>query len=119
MSDIAVPAEVSPDFSPEGDTSALKRRSAMGAVMTMGGQGTKFVLQFGSQIALARLLLPTDFGLLAMVGPLVAAALLLTDLGLSAATIQRPTINQTELSSLFWLNVLIGGGLAASMPRLR
>lgn len=112
MSDIAIPPEVSPDFSPEGDASALKRRSAMGAVMTMGGQGTKFVLQFGSQIALARLLLPTDFGLLAMVGPLVAAALLLTDLGLSAATIQRPTINQTELSSLFWLNVLIGGCLA-------
>ncbi len=108
MTDIAMP----PEFSPEGDSSALKRRSAMGAVITMGGQGSKFVLQFGSKVALARLLLPTDFGLLAMVGPLVAAALLMTDLGLSAATIQRPTINQTELSSLFWLNVLIGFCLA-------
>jgi PST family polysaccharide transporter len=101
------------DFSPEGDAGQLKRRSAMGAAMTLGGQGAKFVLQFGSQVALARLLLPTDFGLIAMVGPLVAGAMLLTDLGLSAATVQRPTINQTELSSLFWLNVLIGLGLAA------
>jgi PST family polysaccharide transporter len=108
MSEIAVP----PDFSPGGDSASLKRRSAMGAAMTMGGQGSKFILQFGSQVILARLLLPTDFGLLAMVGPLVAAALLLTDLGLSAATIQRPTINQIELSSLFWLNVLIGCFLA-------
>ncbi|MEG8025678.1 oligosaccharide flippase family protein [Sphingomonas aurantiaca] len=102
----------SPDFSPQGNATALKRQSAVGAAVTMGSQGTKFVLQFGSQVVLARLLLPTDFGLLAMVGPLVAAALLLTDLGLSAATVQRPTINQVELSSLFWLNVLIGCGLA-------
>jgi PST family polysaccharide transporter len=108
MSEAAIPT----DFSPEGDAAALKRRSAMGAAMTLGGQGSKFVLQFGSQVALARLLLPTDFGLLAMVGPLVTAALLLTDLGLSAATVQRPTINQVELSSLFWLNVLIGCCLA-------
>ncbi|WP_242138294.1 lipopolysaccharide biosynthesis protein [Sphingomonas sp. TREG-RG-20F-R18-01] len=103
---------VPPEFSPSGDAGTLKRQSAIGAAMTMGGQGSKFALQFGSQVVLARLLLPTDFGLLAMVGPLVMAALLLTDLGLSAATIQRPTISQSELSSLFWLNVVIGGCLA-------
>jgi PST family polysaccharide transporter len=100
------------DFSPEGDAGQLKRRSAKGAALTLAGQGAKFVLQFGSQVALARLLLPTDFGLLAMVGPLVTAAVLLTDLGLSTATVQRLTISQSELSSLFWLNVLIGCGLA-------
>jgi polysaccharide transporter, PST family len=112
MSDIAPSATAEmASFSPEGDARALKARSVMGAAMTLVGQGAKFVLQFGSQIALARLLLPADFGLVAMVGPLVAAALLLTDLGLSAATIQRPTITQSELSSLFWLNVLIGFGL--------
>ena len=115
MTDSVTPPGLSPetpDFSPQGNATALKRQSAVGAAVTMGSQGTKFVLQFGSQVVLARLLLPTDFGLLAMVGPLVAAALLLTDLGLSAATVQRPTINQVELSSLFWLNVLIGCGLA-------
>lgn len=103
-----------PAFSPGGDARSLKARSAKGAAMTLVGQGVKFVLQFGSQVALARLLLPADFGLLAMVGPMVAAALLLTDLGLSTATIQRPTISQSELSSLFWLNVLIGCGLAGT-----
>ncbi len=112
MSDIvAATTADAATFSPDGDARTLKARSAMGAAMTLVGQGAKFVLQFGSQIALARLLLPADFGLVAMVGPLVAAALLLTDLGLSAATIQRPTISQSELSSLFWLNVVIGCGL--------
>jgi PST family polysaccharide transporter len=99
-------------FSPEGDARSLKARSAAGAAMTLAGQGGRFILQFGSQVALARLLMPTDFGLIAMVAPLIAAALLLTDLGLSSATIQRPTISQSELSSLFWLNVLIGGVLS-------
>ncbi len=105
-------AAPSPSFSPEGDAHALKKKSAAGAAMTAGGQGAKFALQFGSQVLLARMLLPNDFGLLAMVGPLVAAALLLTDLGLSAATVQRPTISQSELTSLFWLNVVIGCGLS-------
>jgi PST family polysaccharide transporter len=103
----------SADFSPAGDARALKARSASGAAITMAAQAMKFVLQFGSQVALARLLLPTDFGLIAMVAPLIAAALLLTDLGLSQATVQRATISQSELSSLFWLNVAIGGTLAA------
>lgn len=114
MSEAVAAVEAPSMFSPEGDAQALKKRSAMGAAMTLAGQGAKFVLQFGSQVALARLLLPRDFGLLAMVGPIVTAALLLTDLGLSAATIQRPTISQRELSSLFWLNVLIGCGLAGA-----
>lgn len=100
------------DFSPAGDARALKARSASGAAITMAAQAARFVLQFGSQVALARLLLPTDFGLIAMVAPLIAAALLLTDLGLSQATVQRATINQSELSSLFWLNVAIGTALA-------
>ena len=111
MTDLAAAPPPSGDpssFTPEGDARALKVRSATGAAMTLAAQGIKFVLQFGSQVALTRLLLPTDFGLIAMVAPLIAAALLLTDLGLSAATVQRPTISQSELSSLFWLNVLIG-----------
>lgn len=115
MSDAAEAAAVTPPpagdpsaFTPTGDARELKVRSATGAAMTLAAQGIRFVLQFGSQVALTRMLLPTDFGLIAMVAPLIAAALLLTDLGLSAATIQRPTISQSELSSLFWLNVLIG-----------
>lgn len=102
------------DFSPAGDVGALKARSTAGAAVTMAAQAGKFVLQFGSQVVLARLLLPADFGLIAMAAPLIAAALLLTDLGLSQATVQRHTINQSELSSLFWLNVAIGAVLAIS-----
>jgi PST family polysaccharide transporter len=104
----------SPDFQPAGDAGTLKARSASGAMVTLAAQAIKFVLQFGSQIALARLLLPVDFGLVAMVAPIIAGAMLLTDLGLSQATVQRPTISQVELSSLFWFNLLIGGILATA-----
>ena len=69
-------------------------------------------LSFLSAIVFARLLMPSDFGLVAMVAPLVAFAALVQDLGLSQATVQRETVTQPLLSALFWLNISGGAGLA-------
>lgn len=96
-------------FTPTGTASELKRRSALGAMLTLGVQLAKMMMQFGAQVALARLLMPTDFGLIAMVLPLISAIQLLNDLGLSAATVQRQTVTHDQLSGLFWINA--GAGL--------
>lgn len=101
-------AESADRFTPTGSASELKQRSAMGALITLVVQFAKMVLQFGAQIALARLLMPSDFGLMAMVLPLIAAIQLLNDLGLSAATVQRATVTQEQLSGLFWINAFAG-----------
>ena len=95
-------------FTPTGTASELKRRSAVGALITLAVQLAKMVLQFGAQVALARLLMPSDFGLVAMVLPLISAIQLLNDLGLSAATVQRATVTQEQLSGLFWVNTVAG-----------
>ena len=100
-------------FTPTGTASELKRRSALGAVLTLAVQLAKMVLQFGAQVALARLLLPSDFGLVAMVLPLISAIQLLNDLGLSAATVQRPTVTHDQLSGLFWINAAAGLAMMA------
>ena len=92
---------------PHGDYGVLKRSSVRGAAATFVGQGVRFVLQFGSQVLLARLLLPTDFGLVAMLAPLLSLVAVFTDLGLAQATVQRPDISQAELSALFWINTAI------------
>ena len=89
----------------EIDMATLKRSSTRGAVMTLGSQGAKFAISFGSQLALARLLTPAEFGLVAMAAPVMLFVGIFTDLGLSQATIQRAQINQRELTSLFWVNV--------------
>ncbi len=54
---------------------------------------------------LARLLVPGDFGVMALVAAVVAFAQLFSDLGVSNAIIHHQSIKQETLSSLYWLNV--------------
>ncbi len=70
------------------------------------------MVQFLSQILLARLLLPAEFGLVAMVGPVLGLVGTFADLGLTQVTVQRPSITQAELSALFWINVGISTAFA-------
>lgn len=90
----------------------LKRRSLQGALIAFGSQGIRFATQFGGTIVLARLLPPHAFGLIAMIAALTVLLDLVKELGLSAATIQRPTITQKQVSTLFWINTAFGLGLA-------
>jgi O-antigen/teichoic acid export membrane protein len=83
----------------------LAQRSARGGVVTVSAQALKFILHMGSTMVLARLLTPTDFGLLAMVAFFTGIIGLFADLGLSAATVQRGEIRHSQVSTLFWLNV--------------
>jgi O-antigen/teichoic acid export membrane protein len=87
----------------------LGQAAARGAGITLGTQGVRFVLQFGSLSVLARLLSPTDFGLVAMVTAIVGVAEIIRDFGLSSAAIQAKQLNDDERSNLFWVNVAIGG----------
>jgi PST family polysaccharide transporter len=70
------------------------------------------VLQFGSSIVLARLLLPSDYGLIAVVGSVMVFAQLFTDLGLGAAIIHRDIPTPSFLSTVFWVNAVTGVGLS-------
>ena len=95
-----------------GDQS-LRRQSSRWAIFSMLSQGTKLVLLFGSQIVLARLLSPSEFGIVAMVTPLLSFLAIFNDLGLSQATIQRPVLSHRESSMMFWINLALGTGIAA------
>lgn len=64
-------------------------------------------------IVLARLLAPSDFGLVAMAAVVVGFIELFQDLGTSSAAIQRKDPSQALLASMFWLNA--GFGLAAML----
>ena len=65
-----------------------------------------------STVVLARLLNPSDFGLIAMVATITGIAALFNDCGLSTATIQKIVVNHEQVSTLFWVNVLLGGFIA-------
>jgi O-antigen/teichoic acid export membrane protein len=91
----------------------LKRRTASGAVVMIGGQVANFVLRTGSMIILARLLTPKDFGLVGMVTAVTGILGLLKDAGLSAASVQSASITPAQASTLFWINLSLGSLLAA------
>jgi PST family polysaccharide transporter len=78
----------------------------------------EFVVRIGATVTLARLLVPEDFGLVAMVLALTGFAEIFKDFGLGTATIQRKSITHPEISSLFWVNVVFGGLLALAFCAL-
>ena len=71
------------------------------SVSRIGGQG----LQFATTVILARLLLPSDFGLIGMAMVVIGFVEVFRDLGTSAAIVQRQELNDSILSSIFWCNV--------------
>ncbi|MEO1378097.1 MAG: lipopolysaccharide biosynthesis protein [Cyanobacteria bacterium J06635_10] len=96
----------------------LKDRSVRGGAITIAAQACKFILQMASTVILARLLAPSDFGLIGMVTVVIGFASLFKDLGLSTATIQKPTIDGEQVSTLFWINFAISCATAVVVAAL-
>jgi PST family polysaccharide transporter len=93
-------------------TEELKRRTVRAGAMTICAQFAKLVLYTASTVILARLLSPEDFGLVAMVTAVTGFLGVFKDAGLSAATVQRNEVTHDQVSTLFWINVAVGGFLA-------
>ena len=89
----------------------LKQRTIRGGFAKISSQGANFALRIGSLMVLARLLDPKDFGLVGMVMVIVGVLNLFRDFGLSTATVQRADFSEKQLSTLFWVNMLVGAVL--------
>ncbi|MBG0751213.1 MULTISPECIES: lipopolysaccharide biosynthesis protein [Pectobacterium] len=75
-------------------------------------QSIKIVVQLLNIIVLARLIPPSEYGIMAMAFVIVNFAGLVRDLGTAAAIIQRRNIEDKTINAIFWLNVLMGLGIA-------
>ena len=100
----------------------IAHRASRGILVTLGGQWTRTLVQTASTVLLARILAPSDFGLLAMVVAIVGVADLLRDFGLSGAIVQVKLIDDALWRSLLWLCLALGIGLtlvvAAAAPAI-
>jgi PST family polysaccharide transporter len=99
-------------------TDLLRHRSIRGATITAASQAAKFVLMLGSQIILARLLNPADFGIVAMVAPILGFVTIMADLGLLQAVVQRPVLTRGELNAVFWINAVLSIAMAVLLMGL-
>jgi O-antigen/teichoic acid export membrane protein len=86
----------------------LKEKTIRGGFAKVCAQAATFVIRVGSLMLLARLLEPKDFGLVGMVTAVIGVLNLFRDFGLSTATVQRTTISDGQISTLFWINMLVG-----------
>lgn len=71
-------------------------------------QGYKIILQLLSMGILARLLPPSDYGLIAMAWTAANFASLLRDLGTTSALIQKKELTEQIKSTIFWMQMGLG-----------
>lgn len=74
----------------------------------MLSQACRITLQMISLFVLSRLLLPSEYGLLAMATVATNFAFLLRDMGTAAAVVQKENLTEETTSTVFWLNVGMG-----------
>jgi PST family polysaccharide transporter len=96
----------------------LGARTARSGALTVTSQAFQLFLSTAGTLVLARLLTPNDYGTVAMISTVLGFAAVFRDLGLSEATVQRKEISQGEISTLFWLNVIIGAALTGVVALL-
>lgn len=86
----------------------LRTKTVKGVTWTITSQLVRLVSTFVVVAVLARLLKPSEFGLMAMVAVFSNMFILLNDLGLSSAIIQKQDVTEEHLSSAFWANLVEG-----------
>jgi PST family polysaccharide transporter len=103
-----IPFQLDGTFHPVATGKGLRRTAVRGAGAAIAGSAGNFAVQMGTVIVLARLLTPSDFGIVTMV---TTFSLLLRSFGLNGFTeliMQREEITDSLASNLFWINLAIG-----------
>lgn len=86
----------------------LKARAAAGVRWLGIASAVRALLMVLRLAVLARLLSPSDFGLMSLVSVVLGFAQAYIDAGLSTSVIQRQEQDPDRLATLFWINVLLG-----------
>jgi PST family polysaccharide transporter len=83
-------------------------------VVQLGAQPIKVALFAISGMALARLLTPTDFGIYVMAMTWIALVASIQDFGFPLAVLHGESLDDEQLSGLFWTNLRLSLGLFAA-----
>lgn len=83
----------------------IRRRLSVGAIWTAGGRVVSNLLGLVSTLALARLLTPADFGLVAIATVIAAIFSAITELSLSSALIQHKDPQRPHYDTAFTLSI--------------
>ena len=85
----------------------LRKKTVTGSFWALFERFGYLGIQFISNIVLARLLMPSDFGTIGVLTIFTSLSSVLIDSGLSSALIQKKTINEEDKSTVFFTNLSI------------
>jgi len=88
--------------------SSLKSKAVNGVIWNSVGVFSQDAVRFLIFIILARLLKPEQFGLIGMIAIFIAVANTFLDSGFGQALIQKKDASQSDYSTVFYFNIVIG-----------
>lgn len=94
------------------DSRDIGGRVISGASFQFLGIALRTLITIGSTAILARLLVPADFGYVAMATVVTEFAAMFTNFGFNNLLIQRRLINRLQIDTVFWASVGLGVALA-------
>jgi len=87
---------------------SIKKKFVSGVVWETIGRFTALGIQFLVTIIIARILIPEEFGVVGLLTVFIALGQILLDSGFSQALIQKKDASEIDLSSVYFLNMLVG-----------
>lgn len=90
---------------------SLRKQATSGLLWTFGQQFSTQIISFSISVVMARLLLPSDFGTIAMFGVVMSIGATLIDGGMASSLIRSKDTDEADLSTVFWFNLAIAVGL--------
>jgi hypothetical protein len=97
----------------EQGTENLRQRAAAGVFWSGLHSGGTQIFSLAVFLVLARLLEPSDFGLIALAGVFLAFVQVFLDQGFADAIVQRDSVEREHLDSAFWATIVVALVLVA------
>lgn len=86
---------------------SLKKKTVNGVIWSFIDRFSTQGIQFVFSILVARLLMPSDYGVIAMLGIFLAVSQTFIDSGFGMALIQKANRTETDFSTVFYFNIVV------------
>ncbi len=86
---------------------SLKHKAVHGVLWRIAEQGGKQGIYFVVSVILARLIMPDQFGMIAMLTVFITLSGVFIDSGFSAALVRKADRTQADCSTVYWFNIIV------------
>jgi O-antigen/teichoic acid export membrane protein len=94
-------------MTPASTSFSLRARVARSMFWIAWSRGALQILTFATTLLVARILVPADYGVMALAGFWTGTAGMLAEMGLGAAIIQFRDLERREIDTCFWITMIL------------